>query len=521
MKHNFALPSAWRIGLLATTCTLFLCAIGFLQAGRINGTLCYALDDSFIMMAISKHLAFNGVWGLTPYNFSSTASSPLFTVLLSAFIWLFGDHLWLPLAMNLLAFSGLMIWLAHKAYQWRLKSWQVWFMLMGLVFFAPIPVLIFGSMEHILHIWIALWSLDALAEKTETTKPWQWLVIGALLAGIRFEGLFEGGLMVLYLWHRKNWIKGLSLGFGMMIPVCTLGFVSLSQGWYFLPNSLILKGYTMNVQDTESFLGFLASWLSKAAMNPHAIVAMLVLYLCMQEEKKKNTPDYLWLGISLLSGVLHFVFARYNHVYRYEAYLMAMSWVAFWRWLSHQPYWQNLQNYSLYFRQNSTQALLFILLILSPIYRSAESYAIGTRAMVNIYQQQVQMARFVHQFYNTAAVGALDVGAIAYYTDCRLIDLWGLGDIEIARLKLARRYNSYAITQSVKKRNMAIAIAYGRVTKHPEWNKVANWIIPHNVVCARDTIHFYGLGDAAARQLKQNLVEFQPNLPEGVGVLYD
>ena len=38
----------------------------------------YALDDPYIHMAVAKHFVDHGVWGMTPFEFSSSSSS-LFT----------------------------------------------------------------------------------------------------------------------------------------------------------------------------------------------------------------------------------------------------------------------------------------------------------------------------------------------------------------------------------------------------------------------------------------------------------
>ena len=484
-----------------------------------TGQFCYALDDSFIMMAISKNIAFNHVWGLTQYHFSSTASSPLFAVLLAGADLVFGDHIWMPLAINILALGGLYFFVAWLCAKWNLQSWQTWWMLLGLFFFMPVPVLLYGSMEHILHTLIALFCLYLVIDKEKQAPIWQLMMAGALLSGIRYEGLFEGGLLVLVLWSRRQWLAGICFGAGMAIPVASLGFYSMAQGWFFLPNSLVLKAYGMNIQETKTLLGFLLSWLSKAANYPHAIASIIVLALIRELPESGRNQNKLWTGVVLLASVLHFVLARYGHVYRYEAYVMALGWLAFWKTCVQAGFVNSQTELLRNLRQTPIQAMIVIALVFSPLYRSVESYAVGAKAIVNIYEQQVQTARFVHRYFDKSVIGALDVGAIAYYSDCKLQDLWGLGTMDFAQLKLKNLYKPAAIDSVGQKLGMELAIVYGRPMNRPDWQKVESWAIRENKVCAQDTVDFYALNQNTYSRLKQHLIAFRDSLPKSVIVI--
>src|SRR6478735_4099968 len=77
------------------------------------GELVYPLDDAYIHMAIAKNLQQHGVWGVTRYDFSSTSSSILYTLLLTFSFALFGIKAWLPLAINWIV-AGCILWLTTK-----------------------------------------------------------------------------------------------------------------------------------------------------------------------------------------------------------------------------------------------------------------------------------------------------------------------------------------------------------------------------------------------------------------------
>ena len=506
--------------LLVSAITLLATLAGFQWAINRTDAFCYALDDSFIMMALAKNLAFHGVWGLTPHSFSSTASSPLFAVLLAGFNLVLGPAIWVPLLINLLSLAGLYGFVYYLCCRWGFLPWQCFIALLGIFLFMPIPVLLFGSMEHILHTVIALFCLVLVLEFESNAPHWLFLLSGLLLTSIRYEGLFEGGLLVLWLWRQKKLLKGLVFGMGMMIPVCILGFYSLAQGWLFFPNSLVLKAYGMNILETGSIPGFLHSWLSKAVMYPHCMVAIFSLFLVRNTPGIKKDQNRDWVEIMLMASIAHFMFSRYGHVFRYEAYLMGLSWIVVCKVLVQSGIF-NAISIRQRMAEKDIMLILFVpLLLFTPLARSVKSYFDGRMAIVNIYEQQVQTALFVRQYYDDAVVAAIDVGAIAYYSNCRLQDLWGLGNMNFAQLKLQNRYRSAEIDSVCRKLSVEIALTYGYPIRNHGWKKAESWAIQDNRVCARDTVDFFALNLESCQKLRRHLNQFRSRLPEKVIVIH-
>src|SRR5437867_2278914 len=75
-----------------------VCVVEWARFHRIE----YAIDDTYIHMAIAKHLSRNSIWGVTPYEFSSSSSSILYTLLLAALDRLQIQARLVPLFLNLL-----------------------------------------------------------------------------------------------------------------------------------------------------------------------------------------------------------------------------------------------------------------------------------------------------------------------------------------------------------------------------------------------------------------------------------
>src|SRR6185436_5620763 len=66
-------------------------------------------------------------------------------------------------------------------------------------------------------------------------------------------------------------------------------------------------------------------------------------------------------------------------------------------------------------------------------------------AVANIYEQQIQMGRFLARFYPGQGVAANDIGAICFLADLRVLDLWGLASRDVAEAKLTGTYSTARI----------------------------------------------------------------------------
>lgn len=518
MPAPFSLTPTQRVALLAIAFTLVAASLGFYLSWNETGAFSYALDDSYIMMAMAKNLAFNHIWGLTPYEFSSTASSPLFSVFLALVFRIFGDQILAPLLINVLVFCITVLWLAKKCETWGFKPWQTWFSLMGFIIFSPIPALIFGGMEHISHIFISLFCLIQIVDKKEDTSVFQLFFMGILLGGIRYEGLFQGGILVLYLWKEKKWLKGFLLGVGLILPMAILGAYSLQQGWFFLPNSLVLKGLLSNFMGGKGVTGFFYGVFYKATRNPHASIAILLLVMTIRESffKVKNGKEYL--VIILIISILQLIFASYGHIYRYEAYLMAMTWIFFFRTLVSNGQLPSIQAVVETMKKSRENVFLLIILLAAPMYRAVQSYSMVIRGMVNIQEQQVTISRFIGKYYDRKTIAALDIGALAYFTHCKIVDLWGLSTLETAQLKLHRNYTFAALDSVCNEKKVDLVLYYGERPKDFFWFEAGRFKIKDNKVCSDDEIEIMTLKKEQVKSVQENLQSFQKTLPPRIEI---
>jgi hypothetical protein len=162
--------------------------------------------------------------------------------------------------------------------------------------------------------------------------------------------------------------------------------------------------------------------------------------------------------------------------------------------------------------------LLLVILISSPLrVRAGKALRDTPQASHNIFEQQIQMADFLRQFYQGQVVAANDIGAIDFLADIRLVDLAGLGTRETARLKLKHIYGAPQIAAVAEQYQVQIALVYDSWFKiPPDWIKAGEWQIPDNVICGDSTVSFYAVNPSAALDLIERLQTFESQLPKDV-----
>lgn len=520
------------IALIATFLSLLFLQNRVLQT--THGIFMYPLDDPFIHLELAKNLAQQRTWGINPNEFSSASSSILYTLLLALFIKLFSAHVLLPFVMNAIAGVVLIVVLQHWLTRQNISAAGQIIILLCVVFFTPLPIVIMSGMEHTfqcLFVFLFITSATEWMERLEKGKeirngvPWKVLAYGALVTAIRFEGLFLIAVLCLLLLFRKRVAAAFILGAVSVLPVVLFGIISLLKGSYFLPNSVIVKseGASLSLTGIFYFLGnILVEKLTfaKAGITAIATQRLLLLlpaaYLIFHTIIRQR-PAYRFFLVTVFAvTVLHLSLAATGWFYRYEAYLvlcsvMILGTLAF---KGGKDFFHG--------RLNDVKVLVFALLflLLFPlVLRSAAAFSKASQACINIYEQQYQMGQFAKRFYNNAVVAANDIGAVSYYTQSPVLDLWGLGNFQVAKSKKEHRWTPGFLDSLARQKGATIAIVYDSWFDPQllhRWQKVATWKIPNNVICGDDTVSFYAVDASAAGMLLNNLKAYQPTLPQDV-----
>lgn len=204
------------------------------------------------------------------------------------------------------------------------------------------------------------------------------------------------------------------------------------------------------------------------------------------------------------------MFADFKGLFRYEAYLLVgFSMVLI-------PKVKSLfLNAKTYCRKEIFISLLIAMNILLMIYKSWVAHQIIDNGGKNIYEQQMQSAKFLHTYYNTSKVVANDIGAITYYTDIHLLDIADLGSKEIIPFNenkkvFAQKFEDFLTEYSLKNK-YEIAVVYdawfqGHIPKN--WRKAAVLKIKNKITVAQLEVSIYSIDTAHLELLKENIRKF-------------
>ena len=502
---------------------------------RLNqGHFVYGLDDAYIHMSIAKNFALHGVWGVTPYGFSSSSSSLLWTLLLSFIYYIIGVNVFVPFILNIIL-GTITIFLVYYILRfYRIIPIYNLMVLFGVIFFAPIPYLIFIGMEHILQIIlvISFVFLSVQILTSSSIRPLNYyllLILTVPLAMVRYESLILIFFIAFLFILKKKFTYSFPIIALAIIPLAVYGVISVLNGWSFLPNSVILKSYFTNTITTTSinylsyFYSILPDTISTIITYLLAMIfALILLSIATFRFKKSKTiweVPTIWLILSGLLIIIQLIFINNDWILRYTSYLIVMGLIA----LILGVYDYLPKKFSFKFNKKSIPKYLgislIVILLLSPFAFKTYYLTIIPQSTNNIYEQQYQMASFLSEYYPNGSIAANDIGAINYFTNIECLDLVGLSSNDVAQAHENNTFNAQELNNLANQHHVQIAIIYeewwvGDIPSN--WIKVGEWTTPHDVILGNDTVSFYATSPQYETELIENLKSFSPQLPKDI-----
>lgn len=488
----------------------------------------YALDDTYIGMAMARNLALHGVWGVTQFAFSSSDSSLLFPLLMAAGFRVSGVNLYVPLVFSW-CFGLFSVFAAQRILERFLGPKSQTAALLLFVLFTPLFVVGVIGMEHSLHVLLTLlflaWFLPSPDETKHTERLWPIAVFTALMVATRYEGLFFVAPALVALALQRHWKAAISIALGAAIPVVSYAAFSLAHGAWWLPNSVALKG---TGGDHPGLLQAGSNVAARIVQNFQEGPQLFLLLACVAVSAAVLMRPKRRLAIPLLlvlaAGCLHLILAQVGMYYRYDAYLFGAGIVAL---ACALPALRAAAPKPLFL----AAYLLFLVTGAGFLLMSVAQIHMLPLISRNIWLRQWQMGLFVEQYYPTATVAANDIGAVNFLSDIHCYDLVGLANQEIFFARRSGHYTTQFLEHDAAAQHVQIAIAYDRWFGDPpgvavggpplpsSWIRVAHWEIPDPSIIGDRVVSFYAVEPAEAPRLRSALMEFSRELPENVHTL--
>ncbi len=489
---------------------------------KTDGHYVYLLDDAYIHLAMAKNFAFYEVWGMTRYQFSSTSSSPLFTYILSVLIKVFGNNDQIPLYFNVFFSIGILYVLSEYYAEIFKEVKKTVLAILFTAFFIVLPLNILSGMEHVFQVFLFAVNIFCLSRIGHNKLILFGFYFSLLLMGlVRFESMFYFVILAFMFAVVRKWKEALFVVLLGFIPIIAFCAFNYQQDGYFFPNSVLVKGTKLSL-DANIFEQVKVILLDNLLLNISFYkIGIFPLLLCMvfiyrdfiNKSLKEVVRDNFLLIVFSLLMICHSMFADLKGHLRYEAYILTgFSMVLI-------PKCKGLFfNWKDYIVKEKWISLLVAANVFLMIYKCWVAHPIMSNGGKNIYEQQVQSAKFLHQFYNTSKVVANDIGAVCYYTDIHLLDIAGLGSVETIHFnenkksfdqKFGNFLSNYCLDNKYD-----IAVVYegwlqGYVPSY--WRKAATLKIEDKVTVARLEVSIYSIDVKNLEQLKQNIKKFNWN----------
>jgi hypothetical protein len=533
------------LAVLVTGIYIFFFERGVLRT--TGGVFSYPLDDTFIHMAIGKNLAFHNTWSINPGEFESASSSLLYSWLLAFFFKVITNSILVPFIINCAAGFFLLLaidkWLMRQQISVTGRS----LILLAVVFFAPLPIMIILGMEHTLQCLFCFLFIITFSDSMSKIRSansltgwklsWQIVLYAFLVTTIRFEGIFLVGIACLVLLYYRKLGAAFWLGLVAALPIIIFGLFSMGQGSYFLPNSVLLKsdalpfslyGLGQFIKNILVFKLTIFNLYIKPSLHEaislicgqRLLIFLPLIYLFFAGVLKKKVTYSNYLFILTTCTLIHLSLAASGWFFRYEAYLIVSAVsilsVIFYKYGSE------------FTKDKSVRYIAMITIlgfaILFPFFvRSFSAFSIAKQSCVNIFEQQYQSAQFLNKYFNNTIIAANDIGAISYYNDIEVIDLIGLGSIEVARSKKGSYCTSGFLDSLLRRKGVKLAIVYDDAFKKSlldRWVKVGSWEIPNNIICASPIVNFYVMNALDKNTVANDMKDFQKSMPMDIKVLY-
>ena len=434
------------------------------------GAEAYWIEDAYIHLAMARNLVEHGVYGVTPHEFSSSSSSPLWVAMLAAGMALFGSDVRMALALNIvmaLAFAAVVACVLAKT-NLRVAAAAAALLVLAI---APIPQALSG-MEHLGHaaamVLAAWWLARRLSDDgTPVNEPALLLLLLALPLW-RYESLWLHALATALALLRGERRLAVLIAATGALPVLAFAAFSQSHGWPVLPGPILAKTIYLASDSGVLWLAkYLFWWPLKrlATFVPELLVLMVVAdawlaWTIFRTSRSWRQARWLAVLFFLLGSWTHATFAAFGWGGRYEAYLLALGIVTLAMALPSTDWRALLANRA----RALAVGVLAVVLAVSGGLRVWHQHADLAGRAETVALRDVWPAQAIADICGGSPcelrVMAMNIGALSWYAGPRLTDLLALGDREVLDLLRDGGLDSAAVRRLADTRRIDVALIF-------------------------------------------------------------
>ncbi|MFP3596082.1 hypothetical protein [Chryseobacterium sp. SIMBA_029] len=474
----------------------------------------YPVDDVYIHLEVAKNIADKFLFSINSNSFDPASSSILYSFFLSLLIKVFGDSSYYPLFINL-TFGVLT---SFYATNFVVLQYGKKFALFFALLLQPLAMIYLSSilgMEHTIHIFlIVLFFIFYNKLALGNVKAFSHLLIVVFFLGaVRFESMFFISAVIFVFIGQKKFRQGLLIGLVGFFPIIIYGLYSLLMGGLFFPNSVLVKS-NFHVSDVQSFITILKSkFLSVDYIKyllPFSIFYFIYAFSRYRNLKLQRVLEMEALPIIiLLTSYGQLIFGIMT--FRYENYLMIAYLFIL---VKICDYYLKTSDFSI----PKLSAVLFIgYSVVFGLFKMYWYHPVLYTDSKNLYYNQYKLAQFLKKYYHSETIVANDIGAITYFTNIEVLDMYGLGSTDIAKYKyknFGKNDFSYFMGELSNRKNARIAAIYpewfvGQIPKN--WVLVGKWKMSNFRNPNIRYVNFYAVTKSDIPYLRKRLKEFKDN----------
>ena len=485
--------------------------------------LVYCVDDVYIQLTIAKNLFLHNSYGINPGEFSTPSSSIIYPLILYSCFLVSGVNIYFPLIFNIVFANILLVFIYNIISDYFLQEKLKVAVTFFLISYINIYIYIFTGMEHLFYALIFIlflnYSLQYLFFSVDKSKPKLYFIaiLAFLLTAIRYEGIIILFLIsALFFGKTKNKEGFLILFFGLL-PVFIWGIFSAFNGAYFFPYSVILRALYTNNQPNSLFFAILNRFYwnlngyYEAAIFIISIINLILIFIYKRYLFQSKILFYSNLIVCIIT-ISQFIFV--SSYFRYILHILIMNMLLLFINVYHI-----LTKNEKFIKNNTIINLIIFILIILSVLITFRNINITSQAINNIYEQQIQTSNFINEFSKNEVVALNDIGAVSYYSNSKIIDLCGLSDKNVFKMKINKIYDKNFLMTYCDSNNTKLIIIYESWFDKmipDKWQLIGKMFIKNNYICGDDNISFYIVDTNLFFQKRSQFLEFCKTLPKSI-----